>query len=1442
MQTIAITFNPTTRKIAADGMYVGTTTDNISTQFVVTGIPAGYEGRLEFRVRLLDSNGRYRYPYLDLEAGVCVLTDTIMEASKRDLKLPVQLVITKTENDSTEVIASKNILIFDVAPSVDALGTMRAAYADQWTKAIVSVEQNEDGDVVITNMDGETSVVEIDWGATTTIPASRIVGVLSPENLPDVALDILVQVPDDAARFELTTNDAQTGDIVYVESTEMMYLIIDDTHLDIAAGYRQFQGKTYWAGISGSPTDNVDLLPYLTKVDGVEAGAEVNIIETVKVNGSALTPDADRAVDVTVPTKVSDINNDTGFVTNAVADLLNYYLKSETYTKSEVNSLLSPKLKFRSVVELPNEGESDTIYLVPATSSKTKNVKDEWIWVDSDWERIGSTEFVLTIVQSTTGITINNTELQDASTTDDGLMTKEGFTKLSGIEAGAEVNIIEEVQLNGTALTVDANRAVNVALTKSDVGLGNVDNTADLLKPVSAAQQYALDQKPDIAMGVEEWSSSLTYGLNAFTNYGGMLYLSLKADNVNHSPADEDPSDYEWWEPYSSGGGGTPGQPSPGGFKHFTIGDGTQTEWTLTHSLQTLDVATEMYYMSGYRTTDARVERININQVKIIFKSAPALNSVRVIVYAPGSVISDGSVVTKYSLGLDNVDNTSDLDKPVSTAQQTALDGKIDKLSTKPTAGTYTKVTINSEGVVTTGTTLLATDIPTIEETQVNGLTTDLNSKVDKVTGYGLSKNDFTDALNTKLTGIEDNAEVNIIETVKVDGTALTPDNDRSVNVDLSGKVDKVSGKDLSENDFTDALKTKLDNIESGAEVNVQADWSESDSADDAYIKNKPTLGTAAACDTGTTEGTIPLLGANGKLPNSTIPALAIGELQEFASGTVHTVANLITLSSAQQGDIAVVDAETDASGLNGVYFLNGVYSTVGDWVQIVGPSQVISVNGSSGVIVGLVDAADSGLKLVTNGSGKKVQHDVTVDTDDTAAAESPGYGGNFTIVSGVTRDSYGHVTKLTTKQINLPASDNTDAATAQGGVTDNAEHAILLKKTAGTTDETDGVSYGKTTDKVPTINPSTGVVTAPGFVGDLTGTASKAAGDEDGTNIKSNYVKSSSLATVATSGAYSDLSGKPTIPDDLADLNDDSTHRVVTDTEKTAWNAAQENVIEEVQVNGTALTPISKAVNVAVPTKVSDLNNDSGFLNTAEVQALIQSSQAAETSFVVVSELPSTGQNSKVIYLVPSTTVKTGNVKDEYIWIVPEGQSGYWELIGSTDMKLNVVQAATGITINTTELQDASSTDDGLMTSTLYNKLDGIEAGAQVNVHADWSENDNSEDSYIANKPTLGTAAACDTGTSEGDVPVIDSNGKIPSSVIPALSYTKRYAGTITGDGSTTSFTLTHDLGAIPEVSIYNSSGVRTATRMTVSTTQVVVSFKYAPAANETFSVIVIA
>lgn len=55
----------------------------------------------------------------------------------------------------------------------------------------------------------------------------------------------------------------------------------------------------------------------------------------------------------------------------------------------------------------------------------------------------------------------------------------------------------------------------------------------------------------------------------------------------------------------------------------------------------------------------------------------------------------------------------------------------------------------------------------------------------------------------------------------------------------LDGKVDKVNGKGLSTNDYTNEEKLKLSGIESGAEVNVQSDWNST--GGDDFIKNKPT-------------------------------------------------------------------------------------------------------------------------------------------------------------------------------------------------------------------------------------------------------------------------------------------------------------------------------------------------------------------------------------------------------------------------------------------------------------------------------------------------------------------------------------------------------------------------------------------------------------------------
>lgn len=79
-----------------------------------------------------------------------------------------------------------------------------------------------------------------------------------------------------------------------------------------------------------------------------------------------------------------------------------------------------------------------------------------------------------------------------------------------------------------------------------------------------------------------------------------------------------------------------------------------------------------------------------------------------------------------------------------------------------------------------------------IDQSKINGtgnnatLVDDLNAKVDKETGKGLSTNDYTTTEKTKLAGIEAGADVNTIESISINGgSALTPDGNKNVNIEI---------------------------------------------------------------------------------------------------------------------------------------------------------------------------------------------------------------------------------------------------------------------------------------------------------------------------------------------------------------------------------------------------------------------------------------------------------------------------------------------------------------------------------------------------------------------------------------------------------------------------------------------------------------------------------
>lgn len=69
-------------------------------------------------------------------------------------------------------------------------------------------------------------------------------GLVPLSQLPPATMEHMVTVANDTARFALTTADVQNGDTVYVDSTEQMYMVVDDTHLSSETGYKAYAAGT----------------------------------------------------------------------------------------------------------------------------------------------------------------------------------------------------------------------------------------------------------------------------------------------------------------------------------------------------------------------------------------------------------------------------------------------------------------------------------------------------------------------------------------------------------------------------------------------------------------------------------------------------------------------------------------------------------------------------------------------------------------------------------------------------------------------------------------------------------------------------------------------------------------------------------------------------------------------------------------------------------------------------------------------------------------------------------------------------------------------------------------------------------------------------------------------------------------------------------------------
>lgn len=192
--------------------------------------------------------------------------------------------------------------------------------------------------------------------------------------------------------------------------------------------------KNYTDTIGGNKVDKVDgkglstedytsaektKLGALSEIKSVGAGLTLNA-ETGELTATGGgTADAVAWENVTgKPTTFYDDTALQGAVTQIQTDLANYYLKSETYSKTEIDNQLSaiPKFAISAVSALPTTDISNTTVYLVNDQSDTNNIYTEYIYVNNAWEKLGTAAIDLTNYVTTTAL---NTALADYTTTAD---------------------------------------------------------------------------------------------------------------------------------------------------------------------------------------------------------------------------------------------------------------------------------------------------------------------------------------------------------------------------------------------------------------------------------------------------------------------------------------------------------------------------------------------------------------------------------------------------------------------------------------------------------------------------------------------------------------------------------------------------------------------------------------------------------------------------------------------------------------------------------------------------------------------------------------------------------------------------------------------------------------------------------------------------------------
>nr|DAR47167.1 MAG TPA: hypothetical protein [Caudoviricetes sp.] len=164
---------------------------------------------------------------------------------------------------------------------------------------------------------------------------------------------------------------------------------------------------------------------YKTKLDGIATGANKITVDSA-LSTTSTNPVQNKIIATkigTVETNVSAAATTAGNAAAAAAavkkDLANYYKKTETYSQTEINNKISAIPKFSITVcdALPDSNISKTtVYLLKGKKEDTNNIYDEYIYVNSKWELLGSQSLDLSGYATTEALNTVKADLSSTAT------------------------------------------------------------------------------------------------------------------------------------------------------------------------------------------------------------------------------------------------------------------------------------------------------------------------------------------------------------------------------------------------------------------------------------------------------------------------------------------------------------------------------------------------------------------------------------------------------------------------------------------------------------------------------------------------------------------------------------------------------------------------------------------------------------------------------------------------------------------------------------------------------------------------------------------------------------------------------------------------------------------------------------------------------------------